>query len=122
MTWFSKLVKVVTGIAPLLSVAAGFFLPGSTILAKVLTSLPGLIGAAENAFGDGTGPIKKQYVMEGAQKIVATMADISTGGQKETWEAIAPFTDGVIDAIVLGVNTISDTPVFDDLSYQSMGQ
>lgn len=114
MNFFSKLAQVVKGLAPLLTVAAGFFLPGSTVLAKVLTSVPSLIASAENAFGDGTGEIKKQYVMEGAEKIVATLTDISTGGQKETWQSIAPFTDGIVEAIVAGVNGISDQPVFDD--------
>lgn len=114
--FFKKLAQVVRGIAPLLVTAAGFFLPGSTVLPKVLTALPGLISSAEAAFGDGTGPIKKQYVMEGAQKIVQTVAAASTGGQKETWESIAPYTDGIIEAIVLGVNTVAEQPVFDDSS------
>lgn len=112
--FFKKLGAVMKGVLPILSGVAGFFFPQIPIAGKILAALPGLIDSAENAFGDGTGPIKKQYVMEGAEKIVATMSDLSTGGQKETWEQIAPLTSTIIDGIVAGVNSLAGEVVIDD--------
>jgi hypothetical protein len=117
MNFFKGLASVVCGLAPILGAVASIVFPGGgaavTIGTKVLGALPGLINSAEQAFGDGSGPIKKQFVMEGAQKIVETMQNISTGGQKETWDAIAPLTSTVVDGIVAAVNGLSDEPVFD---------
>jgi hypothetical protein len=113
MNFFKKLGQVVKGIAPVLAGVASVFLPGIAIAPKILAALPGLISSAENAFGDGTGPIKKQYVMEGAERIVATMTDVSTGGQKETWEAIAPLASTIVDGIIAGTKII-DEDLFDD--------
>jgi hypothetical protein len=112
-SFFSKLGAVMKGVFPILAGVAGFFFPQIPIAGKIISALPGLITAAEGAFGDGTGPIKKAYVMDGAEQIVATMTDLSTGGQKELWEKIAPLTSTIVDGIVAGVNGLSDEPVFD---------
>lgn len=112
--FFKKLGAVMKGVLPILSGVASFFFPQIPIAGKIISALPGLIDSAENAFGDGTGAIKKQYVMEGAEKIVAAMVDVSEGGQKETWEAIAPLTSTIVDGIVAGVNSLTEEPVFTD--------
>lgn len=127
MDFFKKLGAVVCGLAPVLGAVATIVFPAGgaavAIGTKIIGALPGLITAAENAFGDGTGPVKKQYVMEGAEKIVATMADVSTGGQKETWEKLQPFTSTIVDSIITAANGLSDQPIFvcDD-NYDNMKQ
>lgn len=124
MDFFKKLGAVVCGLAPVLSAVATIIFPGGgaalAIGTKILGALPGLITAAENAFGDGTGPIKKQYVMEGAEKIVQTMSDVSTGGQKETWNTLAPLTSTIVDSIITAANGLSESPVFTDDNYEKM--
>lgn len=118
--FFKKLGQVMQGVIPILSGIATFFFPEIPIAAKILAALPGLIDSAENAFGDGTGPIKKAYVMDGAEKLVAAMGDISTGGQKDTWETIAPFTSSIVDGIVAGVNSLAGEAVIDDSVLDNM--
>lgn len=118
--FFKKLGTVMKGVLPILGGIATFFFPEIPIAAKILAALPGLIDSAENAFGDGTGAIKKQFVMEGAEKIVAAMEDLSTGGQKETWEKIAPMTSTIVDGIVAGVNSLAGETVFDDSVQDNM--
>jgi len=45
----------------------------------------------------GEGFQKKELVTESAKFIVDTMATVSTGGQKETWERIAEPVSKIID-------------------------
>ncbi len=108
MEFFVRLAKVFSGLAPVLSAIASVFLPGVSILPKILSVLPELITVAEKMFGFGMGDLKKEYVMEGAQKVVDTMADLSTGGQKETWESVKPFVSSAVDGIITAVNTFEE--------------
>jgi len=106
MDFFTNLANVVKGLFPILSGIASVFFPEVTIAPKILNALPGLVGAAEQIFGAGEGELKKEYVMTAAEGIVGIMADVSTGGQKETWEKIAPLTSTMVDAIVAGTNSV----------------
>ena len=42
----------------------------------------------EKLLGPGTGVQKKEFVKDGVKQVVKGMAAVSTGGQKETWQAI----------------------------------
>lgn len=60
-----------------------------------------LISFVENLIADaGKGEVKKSVVMGATKTILEAGAAVSTGGQKETWEKIAPAVSGLIDASV----------------------
>ena len=114
--FFKGFFKVVTGLAPILTAAAGFVFPGSTLAIGIAKAIPDLMSSAEKAIGDGNGAIKKQYVMEGAQKLADAMSSISTGGQKETWADIAPFASTIADGICTAVKAVSSDLIDDSSS------
>lgn len=66
----------------------------------IFTILPGLISLAEKLFGNGTGAMKKSMVMGAAEAVSTTMVSVSTGGQKETWEKVAPMISQAVDLAV----------------------
>lgn len=84
-------------------------IPG--IVPVVISKLPALIAEAEKMFsGDGKGAVKKEYVMSTAKLLVADIADVSTGGQKDTWETeIAPKVGIAVDMMVSIVNKYATT-------------
>lgn len=45
----------------------------------------------EKILGPGTGIQKKEFVKDGVRQVVKEMSAVSTGGQKQTWEAIELF-------------------------------
>lgn len=105
MTWLRKSSKVVSVVAPTLSAIATFFFPKITIAPKILSALPGLINAAEEAYGNGQGPLKKEFVLQGAEKLVDVLADVSVDNKKAIWETMKPVTGQVVDGIVAAINT-----------------
>jgi hypothetical protein len=62
----------------------------------------------------GKGAVKKELVMAGAQVLVSDMTAVSTGGQKETWETIAPRASEFVDMAVALANDFSPGIVTDD--------
>ena len=81
-----------------------------------------LVGFVETLFGEakGQGEVKKSTVLGATQAIVDGVASVSTGGQKETWEAISPVVGSVVDAVVgianvVGWEGITDDTVQDDM-------
>lgn len=83
----------------------------------------GLMTSAENAMGDGTGALKKAAVTAGVVGFTDSMKEISTGGQKETWEQITPdMVSGLIDTVATVANGISKVSggeiIFDDSRYE----
>ena len=69
------------------------------IIAQVLPALLELMGFAEKYFNSPkSGPDKKAFVLGGVQAVVAGMQTVSTGGQKETWDAVAKVASPLIDA------------------------
>ena len=69
---------------------------------QLLPTIMKLAVIAEKAF-DGkpdSGPEKKAMVMEGAKAIVGGISDVSTGGQKETWDQIEAPVSKIIDSAV----------------------
>lgn len=108
--FFKTLGKVVFGLG---SVVLTVF-PEIGVPKKIVDALPGMIAAVEAMGGDG--PVKKEAVLKGAELLAETGSELSTGGQKETWEEkVKPNVGKLVDAIVAGVNqarpgTIDETP------------
>lgn len=75
-----------------------------------------LVGYIEDLFGSakGTGTVKKSTVMGATQAIVDGMVQVSTGGQKETWESLAPVASKVIDTAVAVANAAGWDKITDD--------
>ena len=80
----------------------------------IFTILPGLISLAEKLFGSGTGEIKKSMVMGAAQAVSSTMVAVSTGGQKTTWETVAPLISQAVDLAVDVANKTGWAKIEDD--------
>ena len=60
-----------------------------------------LIRAAEKLFTEpGQGEVKKQFVVDSLKAAFSVIASLSTGGQKITWDSLAPVMNGIIDTAV----------------------
>jgi hypothetical protein len=114
-----KTIFTTTGFfAPLLSLFGVTIPPVALSLAPVAVSL---MTAAEDALGDGTGPLKKAAVTSGLVAFAGAMKEVSTGGQKETWNVITDESiSTLIDTVATVANGISKTEVFDDSAYEQM--
>lgn len=62
--------------------------------------------AAETIWPIGNGTLKKQTVMDVAKNAVNTGIEVSTGGQKETWQEAEPLVDDFVEASVKIMNRI----------------
>ena len=94
----------------------------STLIALVPIIVK-LIGFAESFFtGAKQGDVKKSAVMGAAQAVVEGMTTASTGGQKETWQTIAPLVGNIIDTSVAIVNAAGWTNITDDTVQDNMRQ
>ena len=72
------------------------------ILLQLLPLIINLIKIAESVLGDGTGAKKKIFVVDGVIQIMKAMPGVSTGGQKESWEAVnnaMPVIKNLIDVL-----------------------
>ena len=68
------------------------------ILIKLIPFIFSLVKAAEVVFDkEKAGPEKKAAVKEGLTAMFDGAKEASTGGQKETFEAVKPLFDTVID-------------------------
>ena len=69
------------------------------IFIQILPYLLKLVKAAEAFFPDaGAGADKKAAVTEATKIILEGGTELSTGGQKDTWEKLAPLVSTVIDS------------------------
>jgi hypothetical protein len=117
---FLKALDVITGIlsgagvlAPILA-ALGVAVPPAAVAAVPATVT--MMKAAEEALGDGTGLLKKAAVTKGAVAFVEGMQEVSTGGQKETWERVTPEAVGATVDVIAGVaNQIAEAFEVDDV-------
>jgi hypothetical protein len=104
---FNKFAKAIGLIAPM----ALAFIPGGQIpaaAAAVIRALPALMAKADEVIqGIGKGAIKKDLVMTTAQLVVESVAALSTGGQKETWESLKPSVSTMIDTACAVANTFA---------------
>jgi len=75
-----------------------------------------LIGVMEKVYADvkGMGSVKKETVMAAVQVVANDMTAVSTGGQKETWEALSPLVSSFVDDAVALCNLASPGIVTDD--------
>lgn len=106
-------------IAPILTLF-GVAIPPVAIAAIPMAI--GLMTAAEDALGDGTGAIKKSAVTAGVTAFADQIKAVSTGGQAETWNAMTPdVVSALIDTIATTANQIADAagsaPVFDETKW-----
>ena len=116
-------IKGILGSASIITPILALF--GVAIPPVALAAVPivtGLMNQAEDALGDGTGPLKKAAVEAGVLGFVEGMQNASTGGQKETWDKISPETvSALIDTIATVANGISKvsggSTVFDDSQF-----
>lgn len=72
------------------------------VLLQLLPLVTNLIKIAENVLGDGTGVKKKAFVVDGVTQVIQAMPGVSTGGQKETWDALNSAIEplkGLIDVL-----------------------
>jgi hypothetical protein len=100
-------------IAPILA-AFGVAIPPAAVAA--VPAAITLMTAAEEAFGDGTGPIKKAAVTEGLVAIAGGMQKVSTGGQAETWAKVTPdVISTTVDTIAAVANDIARQMDADDV-------
>lgn len=69
------------------------------ILILVLKYLPTIISLAEEIFADKpkSGEDKKRLVMDTTQAVIGAVKDVSTGGQKETWDRISDPVSSMVD-------------------------
>ena len=65
------------------------------LIMKGVTMVEGLFEGYQK-----TGTVKKAVVTNTAKEVVDTMGVVSTGGQKQTWDQIAPAVDGLIELAV----------------------
>lgn len=85
------------GLASVLNIVA--------VLPAFLEAITSLIQIAEALFsGKGQGAIKKDWVMNSIGNIVESMPVVTTGGAKESWEAIS----GNWDKLSVGVGAVID--------------
>ena len=111
--------KVFENVINLLLPVAAIFGPGAALPAlamKVIPKLPALMATADELFTEaGSGAVKKNYVMDMAAQLAGVASDLSTGGQKETWDKeIAPNLSVLVDATVAVANTVRAGTVVDD--------
>lgn len=74
-----------------------------------------LVTFVEKLFDEsGQGEVKKSTVVGAAKAVVDGFSSVSTGGQKETWESLAPFVDKAIDVAVGVANKAGWTDIKED--------
>lgn len=67
---------------------------------NILFMIMPLIGAAESFFkGPKQGAQKKAFVLQMLQGLLGIMGTVSTGGQLETWQRIAPHVGPIVDEL-----------------------
>lgn len=121
MNWFTRMLNMFKSVIPVLvPIAAaipGINIPTAAVIGAA--ALPELIQEAQDIFGEGTGPIKKAYVMgQAAKNILTTTQAMSTGGQKETLDKIMPVIDPLIDNMV----ALAKSVLQDDAEWEKIKQ
>ena len=69
---------------------------------QLIPLITSLMKTAESILGSGAGIQKKEFVKDGVKQTVKTMSELSTGGQKQTWQMIDLFIgpiSGLIDTL-----------------------
>ena len=58
------------------------------LVIQLIPLIINLMVTIEKLLGAGTGVQKKEFVKDGIKQVVKGMTSVSTGGQKETWQAV----------------------------------
>jgi hypothetical protein len=97
------------------SVAGAFNLPAwaVNIITRVVPSLIGIVEEASPA--PGTGPVKKQMVLDATEKLVVLMGSTFTGGAAVTFDKIKPVLSVLIDQTVSATNAIAPKVIANDV-------
>lgn len=107
---FNFLKSLLGNFSALVPLAMLFGVKASPELAAAQAAAPvaiAMMEAAETAMGDGTGEAKKEAVTTGLKAFASKMAELSTGGQKETWTAVNTIDIGaVINALADAANAV----------------
>lgn len=115
MTVFRKILSVLKGllvsaisIVPMLG-SFGVKVPDEVKRATGVAPLVvGMMDGVEVILGDGTGEIKKAAVVAGTTAAVKVMQEMSTGGQKETFNKIDLNAIPIlIDAVAEAANSVA---------------
>jgi len=117
-TWVpirNKILSIGKFFIPVVSAAAGLFgggLPKGVLV--VLKGLPSLMAIAEEAAPPGSGPAKKQAVMDAADKLLALIGPEFTGGAAENFDKYKDTIGLAIDGLISAVNAVDKGLVADD--------
>ena len=105
--WFAKGIKVIkTYFVPLAQIAVQVIPGVPASVNKIVEKVPDMIAAMEQVFPEpGMGKVKLAGVLAMAKAMADTMADVSTGGQAETWAKIQPFIEGMVNGSVAYINS-----------------
>lgn len=78
------------------------------LLPLIVWAIPKLVSLAEGVWSwkAKSGADKKEFVTNTLQGIVGSMQQVSTGGQKETWDNLAPAISMLIDGSVAMANAV----------------
>lgn len=78
----------------------------AAMLPLIVWAIPKLTSIAEGVFSwkKTSGADKKRFVTATLKGIVGSMQEVSTGGQKETWNNLAPAVSLLIDGSVAMAN------------------
>jgi hypothetical protein len=123
MSFLSALKSLLSGaslLTPLLALFGVVIPPVAIVAAPMIVKL---MGIAEEAYGDGQGPLKKAAVTNFVSTAIADTASFSTGGQAETLAALTPeLVSTLIDTVATVANSISKgtggEAVFDDTQFE----
>ena len=70
------------------------------LILKLLPFIINLMRVAEDLSEEpGSGAQKKEAVIDGTKIVISALSEVSTGGQKETWDKIKEPLGKVIDLI-----------------------
>lgn len=74
----------------------------TALLPLIVWAIPKLVSLAEGLFSwkSKSGADKKAFVEGSLKNIVGSMQEISTGGQKNTWDELAPSISVLIEGAV----------------------
>lgn len=89
-----------------------------TLIAALAPRIFDFIVAVEKIFGPGTGETKKQAVVGMTQAVIGGIQQVSTGGQKETIDALAEPIGKAVDGLVAIANAVG---AFDALARATGG-
>jgi len=102
-----SLFSTATALAPMATLFGSKATPQIAAAVQLTPVILALMDAAETSLGSGTGEQKKTAVNEALKAFSSAMAQVSTGGQKETWTALQTVDTGaMIDLICAIANAV----------------